>query len=78
MAKGGVMTRNTRIRVALNTAPSTCSELAAVCRLSLRSAHVGMWCLTYTGQARKTGRRVGRCNLYELTQRGRAMLRGKS
>jgi predicted ArsR family transcriptional regulator len=76
------MTRNAAIRELLADAPSTTHEISALLGISQRSAHVGMWVLAHQGHAAKTGRVIaheglGRPrNLYELTPKGRAMLRG--
>lgn len=76
------MTQNERIRRALREAPSTCAELAAVLRISLRSVHVGMWVLSAGGYVRATGGTIpsgderrghhSDLKLYELTEKGRA------
>ena len=75
------MTRNARIRKLLAEAPSTCDEIAACLRITTRSARVGMWVLTHSNHARKTGNTLPGAlwrprNLYELTPQGKAAMRG--
>ncbi len=75
------MSRSADIRLVLNDKASTCHQIAALLGIPLRSAVVGIGVLEERGHVRKTGRtvpsesRARARNVYELTDRGRVMVR---
>lgn len=77
-----LMTKCAKVRKLLQT-PSTVSEVAAILKLDMRSAQLGIWMLTSTGQAESCGQAPNpsdRWNarktlkLYRLTKHGYYML----
>lgn len=78
---GVVVTRSQKIRACLNEGACTAHEVAAICELPIRSARVGLWLLTNTGQARHAGFSApeGRLlKLYALTPRGEEIFERRS
>lgn len=78
MSATKMSTRSARVRRLLQT-PSTVAEVAVLLELDMRSAQLGIWTLTHTGQAESCGqvpnpsdRKNARhtLTLYRLTKRG--------